>query len=419
MNTAALGDPRSQREIWLLTGLAFFLPLFEAPKNLLWLAYLGLWGWHGMRGRGFGGAWRGVLSWDGVIALTLVLSLAGTALSGIKANEWVGVRDLFRYLPLLWVLSRSEYSQAQWRTVLTGLVLGSVLATLWGCWVWWQSGVAEMGLHSVGHSNHSATYLCIVFAVALALALVPGGSPQANGKHRSSLAMWLAAGVLAFGVLATGSRVGVVVTALLALALPLVLAVSPGKRRRPLIAVVVVAAVCAGVIAVSQPWVLRKHLRNVNDQNVLAYRDHLWRQALTAWRAHPVWGVGMDNFARIDVPRLHAWEREQGRPLSPPDIYQSVHAHSLYLDALSERGLAGAASLGALFLLWGVTLWQRRPWRPLARADNADFVPWSIAAAAAFVTLSIGLVNTTLHTELALAAVICLGALLVRQSPAA
>lgn len=403
----------ARREVWLLAGMMLMLPLFEAPKNLLWLAFLAVWAGQGWQRRDFGGPWRGWLSWDGVVLASLMLALLGTALAGLKGNEWVGVRDLFRYLPILWVLSRSEYSQRQWLLILASLVTGTLLALAWGSWVWWRSGAAELGLHSVGHSNHSATFLCIVFGVSVSLALHLHGAFGLPRRRLQIGLAWLAAGLLALGVVATGSRIGLAITVALAFLLPCALALKPGGQRRPLLGVLVAGVLCAVLIAVSQPWVLRKHQRNVSDNNVLAYRDALWAQALTAWRAHPVFGVGMDNFSQVDLARLNAWERDQGRPLSPPGTYQSVHAHSLYLDALAERGLVGVASLAALIACWAAALWRRRP----QAGGTSDFLPWGAAFGAAVATLGVGLVNTTLHTELALAAMVCLGALVGVRMP--
>jgi hypothetical protein len=45
-------------ELGALVALCFFLPLYEAPKNLAWLAYALLWLANRWRARDFGGAAR-------------------------------------------------------------------------------------------------------------------------------------------------------------------------------------------------------------------------------------------------------------------------------------------------------------------------------------------------------------------------
>lgn len=399
----ALTVREERLEIGFIMALAFVLPLVEAPKNLLAFGYLLVWLWHRVRHPGLAARWQGWMSWDGLFAATLTAAFIGTALAGIKANEWTGMRDVFRYVLLAWLLLRSEYSQASWRMVLAALVAGTLIACGIGAWSLMSNGGVELELHSVGHSNHSATFLCIVFGASLAWLLAdwPGLSRR-----------WRIVGVaavilLALAVIATGSRIAAAMLILITVGLAVVTGLSAGRTWRPLGVVVatLIAAIALG--ALFQPWVLKKHLRNVQDNNVLAFRGELWSRALTAWRAHPLFGVGMDNYGAITPARLNAWESAQAKPLTPADAYTSSHAHSLYLDALAERGAVGAGLMMAMFMGWALMLWRRRP---CGVPVGADCALWGASLAALLTTLIIGLVNTTLHTELAMVAVLWLGA---------
>jgi len=394
-------------EIGFIMALAFVLPLVEAPKNLLAFGYLLVWLWHRVRHAGLAARWQGWMSWDGLFATTLVAAFIGTALAGIKANEWTGMRDVFRYVLLAWLLLRSEYSQSSWRMVLAALVAGTLIACGIGAWSLMRNGGVELELHSVGHSNHSATFLCIVFGAAVAWLL-----SDWPGLRRG----WRVAGVavvilLALAVIATGSRIAAAMLIVIAVGLAVVTGMSANRTWKPLGVVVasLIAAIAFG--ALFQPWVLKKHLRNVQDNNVLAFRGELWTRALTAWQANPLFGVGMDNYSAITPARLNAWEAAQAKPLTPAGAFTSSHAHSLYLDALAERGALGAGLMMAMFLGWAVMLWRRRPaWGAGAGAGSVDGALWGASLAAMLTTLIIGLVNTTLHTELAMVAVLWLGA---------
>ena len=55
-------------EIGLLLALCIFLPLYEAPKNLAWLAYALVWLANRARTRDFGGRWD---LWDTLIVAWL------------------------------------------------------------------------------------------------------------------------------------------------------------------------------------------------------------------------------------------------------------------------------------------------------------------------------------------------------------
>ena len=58
-----------QLELFALFAFAFVLPLFEAPKNLLWLVYAILWVANRLRNRSFGGPWS---AWDTAILAWIV-----------------------------------------------------------------------------------------------------------------------------------------------------------------------------------------------------------------------------------------------------------------------------------------------------------------------------------------------------------
>ena len=127
---------------------------------------------------------------------------------------------------------------------------------------------------------------------------------------------------------------------------------------------------------------------------------------MTAWRAYPVFGIGMDNFPRITTEKYRNWTLEQGRSWDPKRDFDGAHAHSLYFDVLSERGAVGAAAMLLFFLAWAASLLRALPRTP----DGHEALAWSAAIMALSATLFIGLVNSTFHNEQAAVAMICLAA---------
>jgi O-antigen ligase len=164
-------------------------------------------------------------------------------------------------------------------------------------------------------------------------------------------------------------------------------------------ATAVAVSLALGIVADAQ--VFRKHQANVQAGVMLSYRGQVWQVALDTWRAHPWFGVGLDNFERVTRSR----EDDPNRALYP-------HAHNLYLNALAERGALGAAPLAAVLVAWPAWLLRRRPRR--ADAEH-DWLLWSAAAGAWIVTVVAGTVNTTLHQEHGLLAALLLGLWLSRQ----
>lgn len=399
------GPASRNAELLLLLGLAFFFPLYEAPKNILGVLYFAIWAINRWRAGQWGGPWTG---WDSVIAACILLALLGTPFAGLKGGEWLGMRDVVRTFLFLWCLMRACYSREQWFAVFASLIAGTLLATAVGAWQFAGSGKEGLELHSIGHSNHTATYLCTVFGVAAAL--LSGMWSQLRWTSRALLGAVL--GALAVAVVATGSRVAV-----LCLPLAAILAAAPHLRRswKPLLAVSGVVLVSALMLWASDPWVLRKHVRNVDSQNVLAYRDLLWERAITAWRAYPVFGIGMDNFSQITTERYRQWTAEQGRTWDPARDFAGPHAHSLYFDTLAERGIVGVVALLLFFFAWIASLARGY----LRTAEGHEWVAWTTALLAGVTTLFIGLVNSTFHNEQAAVAVICLAAWLARGRPSA
>jgi O-antigen ligase len=171
------------------------------------------------------------------------------------------------------------------------------------------------------------------------------------------------------------------------------------------VAIVVGVAVLGGADAVQKYW------DNVRAGNVLSYRDALGRVALAAWEQHPWFGVGMDNFGRITPEQVRAWNAAAGRPHDPARYFFSSHAHNLYANTLAERGAVGFAVLAAVLIAWAVSLARYRPGRD---SPDEEWRVWGCALAAWIVSTLAGLVNTTLHHENGMIAVLLLGLWLSR-----
>lgn len=110
-------------------------------------------------------------------------------------------------------------------------------------------------------------------------------------------------------------------------------------------------------------------------------RITLWRAALRAASAHPVTGLGADNF-RLTYGRFLGLETWDTR----------VHANNLYLEILTGAGVPALAAL--LWLIWAAAraLWSR--WR--AATDPRTATALAAAIAACTVVAGHGLVDTFL-----------------------
>ena len=166
-----------------------------------------------------------------------------------------------------------------------------------------------------------------------------------------------------------------------------------------------IASLALAIVLAGLPGVLNKTVDKTAEGVPLSYRDDIWSNALVEWRQFPLFGVGMGNFGRIPLEELQEWNKSQDWKIRATAQGESSHAHSLYITTLAERGLVGLAVLVAVLLAWGGAL--ARGFR--AAKNPLDWALFGAALAAWLVTITVGIVNTTLHNEHGILSVLLFG----------
>ena len=386
---------RIERE--LLVALAFVLPLFEAPKNILCLVLLAVYLVNRVRARDFGGRWD---RWDTLIATWIASGFVVAAFAGLHGEEWRAASDIVRYGGILWLLKRSRYPDSTWLAVIIAIVSGTLVALAWSYWLLFSSSeYRALNLNSVGHVNQSSNYLAIVCGVALMAA-------RARWRGVDTLQRIAYCAVLAVLVASLfwmQSRASVGAAFLMAFALLSIYAARVGQSVRR---VALAAVVAAGAVLVISPQVIQKNIQFMEKSYLLNGREEIWRTGLAAWREFPAFGVGMDNFGRIDPQQLESWSAKRGQAFDRQDYLTGPHGHSLFVNTLAERGLFGLGVLLAVLAAWGLALTRRLP---DASAPYLAWIYWGGAAGAWVITVVAGTLNTTLHHEQALLSALLLG----------
>jgi O-antigen ligase len=371
--------------LWLI-ALAFFLPLFEVPKHICLFGFALTWLINRERANDWGGSWD---RWDSLIAAWIASAYLVAAFAGVQHDEWRGATDVLKYGAVLWLLKRSRYDERALLWIL-GTVIAATLVTLaWSYWsVYVTKAKAFLELNSVGHVNHSAIYLGIVFGAALSVALAYWEKLGVAGKA----ALGIVVAALLASVFVTESRAAVGATVFFVFALVAALGVG---RRINVWKGLMIASLAVAITLASLPGVLDKAVDRTEKGIPLSYRDNIWSNALVEWRQFPLFGVGMGNFGRVSLDQLREWNKSQDWNIRPTAEGVNSHAHSLYLTALAERGLVGLGVLFAVLLAWGFALGRGLP----AARDPLDWALFGAALAAWFVTVTVGIANTTLHDE--------------------
>ncbi len=401
-------------EFRLFVILAFVVPVVEMPKNLFCTLVGVVWLFNRIKIREFGGAWRW---WDTIFLALIVAPVLAAAMAPIHHNEWRGIRDIVRFVGVAWVLSRSDFTLTQLKIILLSGLVGALFALGLGGVEMALGASKQLELHSVGHVNHSAVYLVMAFGLAMAFTLVGFLTRNDTTGTAIKLRRWrwfflFCAIAFAGGLLIGASRIAV----LAALVLGVIICISAAWRSKlPMGLLALATIVAATSMWVAPPWLLQKHNRNVEHNNLLANRDFLWSRAMTAFREYPMFGIGSGNFSQIDTKLFKQWRANQGRKYEPTADFGSDHAHSVYFNVLAERGAVGLSVVLALFLAWLISVARYMPrWQVEAAEGQSElaslvWIIWVGALSGLTATAFVGLFNTTLQTENGVFCMILLG----------
>ncbi|MGM3192901.1 O-antigen ligase family protein [Dickeya dadantii subsp. dieffenbachiae] len=370
------------RGLYFLSALAIFVnPLAEAPKNIV-MALLLLWVIVQAVMNKKERQWSG---WDLFFALYILSYLVGLPFSAYH-TEVRSLTDVARYMLFGWVIYRASFSEKQKIGLVFWASLGTFIGLIYGAWEHFYVGSeAYWTLNSVGHVNHAAIYNAIICGMALTV-LFSYWSTLSVGKRLVWIAMLaLSLVYVAFGESRATFGAMMAVVAILCLGF--------AKRNKRLIYLPVLFVVgLIGIALLSNARVVVKQEQNEAANNVLSYRDIIWRSALTEIKQHPLFGVGKENFQKVDI-------------VNPGDVISHIsHSHNIYLNVLAENGIWGAFWVFSLFGAMGVTLVRYIPKR---NALPVSWLSWGAACSALVVTLVVGLVNTTFHHEHANLSMLC------------
>ena len=156
-------------ELTLLFLMLLSLPSLEAPKNIFLVLFvvtatirqvktksLMIWG-----------------HWDSMFLAVITSAFFSTIFAGLApGHEWSGFGTLLTFMSIGWLISRSKYSSKQLGWIFWLTILSALPPLCWGLVQYLVLHTkSSLELHSVGHVNHSAIYLTMIFGATFGLLL--------------------------------------------------------------------------------------------------------------------------------------------------------------------------------------------------------------------------------------------------------
>jgi O-antigen ligase len=281
---------------------------------------------------------RGIITAIALFLLWIALSAAWAE----RSDVILGTLPYWILAPLILVIPATTLdTERRARLVIGAYVLSALLSVLYGA----ASGdltasttaydtATEGRFSAVEDPNQLAAGM--VPAVVLLIGLLPGMRP---GPRR--LLAFGAIGLLAFGIVATQSRGGLVAAAACVVA---TLVVARG-RRLAAFALVAGVLVIGGFALLSTPGAVERVTTTDNGGNG---RTALWTVAARMFSDHPAVGVGLGQF-RVEsgnYVRRPGALRDVGLIVEDPKL-----VHNTYLEMLAETGVVGTALYVLIILL--------------------------------------------------------------------
>ena len=378
------------------------LPSLEAPKNIFLVGYLitrfiseVIQSKQGIK------QWK---SWDLLFLTIIFTALLSTVFAGFSGlEEWKGYKVFLTAILTGWFLSRAHYSQNQYRTIFILIVLAIIPPLLWGLYEYLVIHSKKyLEIHSVGHVNHSAIYLTIIFGATLGWFI-----SQFNFKKKNAATQWqtILIGSMSFilfiSLIIGQSRGAFGVAALLGLCL---LFLAKDSKVKVMGIIIMILIIIFTVLLGSE--IIQKQINNQNHQNVLSYRDKVWNVSIEASRFSPLLGLGLSNWHFIKLSQIQKSVEARGETFNADNYFFPGHSHNLYLSALVERGIVGLVVTLIFMFYWLYDLIKTFKW---SKKSSTSYMLWAGSLSAWVATFGIGLVNTTFHHEHGILACLFLG----------
>ena len=393
----------STLDLLMLSLMIISLPSVEAPKYIFLVFYLMTrFITEVIQFREGTGSWGGSDTLFATIICTALLSTVFAGFSGLE--EWRGLKVLLSAILSGWALSRANYSKNDYHNLFRLIIIGAILPLIYGIYEYLIiQSKPNLQLHSVGHVNHSAIYLVMIFGASLGWFLSSLKIKKETLRiNFQSILLWMLSFLFFISLIIGQSRGAFGIAIIMGVFIVFLL----GKNKVTKITGILTIIGMLILTVALKTNIIQKQITNSENNNILAFRDRVWNVSLEASRFSPLLGIGISNWHFITLDHLKESIESRGGKFNKDNYYLAGHSHNLYLTALVERGIIGLFVTFFFMIAWFKQLMQTFYWAK--KIKQASYL-WAGSFSAWFATFGIGLVNTTFHHEHAILACILLG----------
>ena len=384
-------------ELTLLFLMLLSLPSLEAPKNIFLVLFVVTAIIRQVKTKSLM-VWS---HWDWMFLAIVTTAFLSTIFAGLApGDEWKGFRVLLTFISVGWLISRSKYSSKQLGWIFWLTIISALPPLCWGLVQYLVLHTkSSLELHSVGHVNHSAIYLTMIFGATFGLLL--SFLKDSNTIKKNSFILLTI--IFYMALLIGASRAAVGIAIILAI---LFLFMFVKSLRLKLIFISFLTLLTLPTFFLSS-GVMERQLQLQSTNQSLNGRAEIWHTTIEAARLYPLFGIGIDNRAVVteDIIKKSVESRHE---IFNKDYYDFhfKHSHSFYLTNIAERGILGFIVTLCFILMWLQSLTKSYS---QAKLDSQSSYLWMGSMSAWLATFGIGFVNTTFHHEHGILACLFLG----------
>jgi O-antigen ligase len=352
----------SHTPFYLVAAFLFFLPIGEAPKNLMIFLIIG----YALYSIAvpFNEIWEKlgrIKPYDWILLFILFSALLSTLVNWPLGNGLKGFRDVLTYTVIGIFVYHAKFSKNQLLLLLL-VLLGSVnLGLVYGYWELYSGAAERLALDSVGSVTTSAIFLAM--STSILLGMLISGVIRKTFNEIILIISFVFFIVSLFVMGSRGSIVGFLSAILLLLPVLLFLRSRRGGYIIGLIVIALTLSVSLVSLDIGKSRVMNKLEMAVEQAGSGEFgkndgkRFEFWRLAIhqILQAKHHLVGIGPREFNAIDVVAL------EYTPKYYPEFNENTrltHAHNMFLNKWVEEGLLGVLGLVSLFVLVAKYLWS-------------------------------------------------------------